>query len=121
MGKATPHRVLWVAEKMYYVCRFARSLEDATGPVLVRIDQYRAAMERRQPDDWQAGIVTFCRILLFPASLGERCKLPQRVRAEPGRQTSFDESKPPSEAFWAHIVRISCLLLKTFTSLNGNA
>ena len=52
--------------------------------------------------------------------LGERCKLPQRVRAEPGRQTSFGESKPPYAAFWARLVRISCSLLKIFTSHNGN-
>ena len=50
--------------------RFARSLEDATGPVLVRIDQYRAAMERRQPDDWQAGTVIYCGTLLFPGQVG---------------------------------------------------
>jgi len=41
---------------------------------------------------------------------------------EPGRQTSFGESKPPFAAFWARFVCISCLLglLKIFTSHNGN-
>jgi len=52
--------------------------------------------------------------------VGERCKLPQRVRAETGRQTSFGDSKPPIAAFWARLVRISCSLLKIFTSHNGN-
>ena len=52
--------------------------------------------------------------------LGERCKFPQRVRAERGRQTSFGESKQPFAAFWARLVRISCSLLKIFTSHNGN-
>jgi len=58
---------------------------------------------------------------LNPArDLGESCKLPQLVRAEPSQQTSFGESKLPFAAFWARLVRISCSSLKTFTSHNGS-
>jgi len=40
--------------------------------------------------------------------LGERCKLPQQVWAEPGHQTSFGESKPPFAAFWARLFAVYC-------------
>jgi len=41
--------------------QFAKSLEEATDPVLLRIQQFRAALERRETDDWSSQVLTKAR------------------------------------------------------------
>ena len=66
---------------------------------------------RQRSSDIGGGVLRFLHFFLLPLpsllplpfnlarGFGERCKLPQRVRAEPGHQTNFGAFRGKSEAF----------------------